>query len=134
MKLLKTSTVYGHFIVKPVKDADGVLLETDFSNFSVALSGEEAMSLANALLATLNELRAEKLKDMGCTTDVLDSYMPGSCSICGYMGKVREFAVPADNVVRLVCPKCYAMTRYSPTLDDALSDWVDGKVEESRQA
>ena len=134
MKLLKISTVYGHFIVKPVKDADGVLLETDFNNFSVALSCEEALSLANALHATLSELRAENLKDIGCTTDALDSYMPDYCPICGYMGEVREFAVTAENVVRLECPNCNAMTRYRPTLNDALDDWVDGKVEEPREA
>ena len=134
LKLLKTSTLYGHFIVKPVKYADGVLLETDFNDFSVALSCEEALSLANALHAILSELRAEKLKDIGCTADALDSYMPGSCPICGYLGIVREFAQTAENVVRLECPICNAMTRYRPTLNDALSDWVDGKVEESGEA
>jgi len=134
LKLLKTSTLYGHFIVKPVKYADGVLLETDFSDFSIALSRDEAMSLANALHATLSELRAEKLKDIGCTADALDSYMPGSCPVCGYLGTVREFAVTAENVVRLECPFCNAMTPYRPTLDDALTDWVDRKVEESGEA
>lgn len=134
MKLIKTSTVYGHFIVKPAKDVDYVLFETDFNNFSVALSCEEALSLANALHAILSELRVEKLKDIGCTADALDSYMPGSCPICGYLGTVREFAITAENVVRLECPICNAMTRYRPTLNDALSDWVDGKVEEYGEA
>lgn len=63
-----------------------------------------------------------------------DNYLPGSCPVCGYFGKVGEFLVKYDNGrVRLACPKCHSFT-VTGTLWDAICDWINGKVEEGAES